>query len=79
MTDETARITAFPLYQLCNVPEALRALANKIQHGDVQAVRCVVVLEDEDGAVDYKAFGLEPFTRGHAIGLCFCAAKEIAP
>lgn len=72
-------VSAFPLYKLHDIPEALRAVANKIEHGDIDAVRCVLVIEEAAGGVDYKAFGEEPFTRAHAIGLCFSIAKEIAP
>lgn len=71
-------VSVFPLYKLTDIPEALRAVANKLEHGDLDAVRCVLVLETSAGDVDYKAFGAEPFTRAHAIGLCFSIASEIA-
>jgi len=41
--------------------------------------RCVLVFETDAGEVSYRAFGDEPFTRAHAIGLCFAIAKAIAP
>lgn len=72
-------VSAFPLYKLDNIPEALRAVANQIEHNDLAATRCVLVLELSDGGVDYRAFGDEPFTAAHAVGLCFMVAKEIAP
>ena len=75
----TMSVSAFNRYKLHDMPEALRMVAAQIEHGDIDAVRCVLVLESLEGAVTYKAFGAEPFTNAHAIGLCFCAAKEIAP
>lgn len=70
-------VTAFPLYKLNDIPEALRQLANKIEHGDVSAVRCVVCIEPEEGQPTYSAFGAEPFTNAHASGLCFYIANEV--
>ena len=72
-------ITKFPLYKLPDVPACLRSLADKLESGEDSAVRTVVILEQLDGGVTYKAFGAEPFTQAHAIGLCFAVAKEIAP
>lgn len=69
-------VAAFPRYQIHDIPEALRQLANKIEHGDILAERCVVILEDGQ-SIDYKAFGAEPFTNAHAVGLCVAAMKEI--
>lgn len=69
----------FPNYKLPDVPACLRALADKLDRGEEQAVRAIVVLEQPEGAVTYKAFGAEPFMQAHAIGLCFAVAKEIAP
>lgn len=72
-------VTAFPLYKLNDIPEALRLVARKIETGEIDVARCVLLLESSGGSVDYKCFGAEPFTRAHAIGLCFSIAKEIAP
>lgn len=72
-------ISAFPRYKLTDIPEALRAVANQIEHGELGAVRCVLVIETDDGELTYRAFGSEPFTQAHAVGLCFGIAKEIAP
>jgi hypothetical protein len=78
-----ANVEAFPLYQMNDIPNALRQLANKIEAGDRSAIRCVVVIETEDFETDYKAFGAEPFTPQHAAGLCFGASvmlmKEPTP
>lgn len=75
-----SNILSYPKYNMHNIPEALRKLANEIESGEVDAVRCVVVLEPEDSeGANYRAFGAEPFTRGHAIGLCFCAMQTISP
>jgi hypothetical protein len=70
-------VTVFPHYQLNDIPEALRLLANKIEHGDVSAVRCVVCIEPDHGMPTYSAFGAEPFTMAHASGLCFYIANEV--
>jgi hypothetical protein len=72
-------ISAFPKYMLHNIPEALRAVANQISAGDIPMARCVLVFETDAGEVSYRAFGDEPFTRAHAIGMCFAIAKAIAP
>lgn len=72
-------VEAFPLYQLNDIPNALRQLANKIDDGQVSAVRCVVALETDVGEIDYKAFGAEPFTVSGAIGICFAAANKLVP
>lgn len=73
-------IKPFPFYKLTDVPEALRQVANQIEHGELPADRCLLILElESDKGVEYRAFGKEPYTRAHAIGLCFAIAKEIAP
>ncbi len=72
-------VSAFPRYILESIPEALRQVANRIEHGDVQATRCVLIVETPEGQVEYMAFGAEPFSQAHAIGLCFAAAKELSP
>lgn len=70
-------ITQFPLYKLPDIPDCLRRLADKLESGEEQAVRIIVILELPDGGVTYKAFGAEPFTRAHAIGLCFSVASVV--
>jgi len=67
-------VSAFKRYKLHNIPEALRQVANQIEHGDIDAVRCCLVVETKEGPVQYRAFGEEPFTRAHAIGLCSTAS-----
>lgn len=59
-------VKAFPLFNMSNIPEALRKLANDIDRDPDMADRCVVVLESSDGLVHYKAFGADPFTISHA-------------
>lgn len=71
------KVTAFPKYNLSDIPEALRQLANRIEHGEINAVRAVVCIEPEEGAPTYAAFGAEPFTNAHASGLCFFVAGEV--
>jgi len=70
-------VSSLPLYKLNDIPDALRQVANQLEHGELSGIRCVLILETEEGNVDYKAFGEEPFTRAHAIGLCQCSAFEI--
>lgn len=72
----TASVLKFPLYNLTNIPEALRKLADDIDRGETEAIRVVVILEPDKG-IDYRAFGPEPFTVAHAAGLCFSAANRI--
>lgn len=72
----TATVTKFPLYNLYNIPEALRKLADEIESGEVDAVRVVVVIEPEVG-LDYRVFGSEPFTFAHASGLCHGMANKL--
>ncbi len=75
-----SNVKAFPLYKLIDIPEALRAVANQIEHGKLPAERCLLILELEgEMGVEYRAFGKEPYSRAHAIGLAFAIAKEIAP
>lgn len=70
-------VTKFPLYKLPDIPACLRKLADDIDGGNESAVRSVIVLEQSDGAVTYKVFGLEPFPQAHAVGLCFSASQSI--
>lgn len=75
------RPTPFRLYNIANIPEALRMLAHQIEAGDPPAVRCVVAIEFEGGegdpSVTYRVFGQEPFPALHAIGMCHVAAGMI--
>jgi hypothetical protein len=68
-----------PRYKMTDIAASLRQVANQIEHGELEAEHCILILETADGAAEYRAFGSEPFTRAHAIGLCFAIAKEIAP
>jgi len=71
-------VSQFPRYKLTAVAASLRLLADKLESGDEEhAVRCVVVLEREEGPVAYKAFGVEPFTRAHAAGLLFATQLAV--
>lgn len=69
-------VLKFPIYNLTNIPEALRKLASDIESGSVEAVRVVVAIEPERG-VDYRVFGAEPYTVAHAVGLCHLVANKI--
>lgn len=61
-------VERFPLYNLFNIPEALRKLANDIEDGTPNTEHCVIVMMNEDGSCDYKAFGKD-FTNCQAVGL----------
>ena len=70
-------VKPFPLFNLSNIPEALRKLANDFEQSPETAERCVVVFESADGLVDYKAFGADPFTISRAAGMCHVAGTTI--
>lgn len=70
-------VIPFPVFNLHNIPEALRKLASDIEETPEIADRVVVVLSSPDGDVDYKAFGGDPFTRAHAAGCCYVAGHLI--
>lgn len=70
-------VVAFPIYKLNDIPEALRAMANRIECGEIDAVRIVVSIEPSNGQCTYSCFGEEPFTRAHAVGVLHAAAMEI--
>lgn len=73
MSPKKNNVRAFRHYQLTNVPNALRLLAEQIENGEVDANRVAIVLETspgEDGSTDssYKVFG-EDCTPQHAAGM----------
>lgn len=71
-------VTALPLYNISDIPESLRQLANRIEHGEVDAEHVVVCIElKKTGKPTYVAFGAEPFTRAYAAGLCLAAANIV--
>jgi len=73
----SGKVSAFPLYKLHDIPDALRQVANKLEHGELSATRCVLVMETAEGTIDYACFGEEPYTRAHAVGLCIAAAQTV--
>ncbi len=56
-------------YKLGDIPACLRLLADQIESGSVDAVRMAIVFETSAAGVDYRAFGSEPYTSFHFIGL----------
>lgn len=76
MTVAKSKLSALPIYKLNDIPEALRAMANRIECGEIDAVRVVVAIEPSDGICTYSCFGQE-FTRAHAVGVLHAAAIEI--
>src|SRR5690606_40465550 len=71
-------VAPFTHFNLANVPEALRLLAHQIEASPGRATRVMALLEAEDGETTYRAFGSDPFTRGHAVGMCFGIATQIS-
>lgn len=61
-------VTRFPIYNLYNVPEALRKLATDIEEAEEPVKHCIVVMQKENDGLDYRAFGKD-FCKAHAIGL----------
>lgn len=70
-------ISAFTRYNMTDIPEALRLLANHIEHDGLESSRVVVVIESPEGMVKYRAFGAEPFTQAHALGMCYSVANML--
>lgn len=62
-------VKQFPIFNLYNIPEALRKLANDIEDGKRPALRVLIAIELEGGVVDYAAFGKD-FYWLQAVGLC---------
>lgn len=60
-------IIEFPHYNLYNIPEALRKLANDIEKG-LPVDYCIVSMQLADGTLEYRAFGKD-FVRAHAVGI----------
>lgn len=71
-----SNVSAIPIYNLQSVSDSLRQLANRIDDGQIDVNRCVVVMESNAGVVTNSAFG-EDFTAAHAAGLCFAAMQQI--
>jgi len=69
-------ISAFTRYKLTDIPEALRLLAQQIECEEIRTERILIAIELDEG-IDYRAFGHEPYTRGHASGLAMGAAMKI--
>ena len=70
-------VVALPIYKLNNIPESLRAMANRIECGEIRAERIVVAIESDQGGCSYSAFGAEPFSRAYAVGIMQGAMMEI--
>ena len=70
-------VVALPIYKLNNIPEALRAMANRIDCGEIEAERVVVAIESKEGVCSYSAFGAEPFSKAYAVGIMQGAMMEI--
>lgn len=62
-------VSALPILNLSNVPEALRQIANRMEMGDLTVKNCVICWTQEDGEPDYSALGPDPFPVMNAIGL----------
>lgn len=71
-------ITAFPLFNLYNIPEALRKVANDIEQNPDLCVRIVLCGERaDDNTVWYKAFGPKDFIKSQAVSIVEYGKAEI--
>lgn len=71
MDNPVTNVTAFPRYQLTNVPNALRQLAAQIESGELPVTHVVLAIEhNQDGQSNttYRVFG-EDLTPSHAAGI----------
>lgn len=72
------KVSAMPRYHIENVPQSLRQLANRIEHGEIIGSRMVVCIHvEEDDSVDYIAIGPDPFNRTMASGIVSRVLKEL--
>ena len=70
-------IKAFTAYNIGNIPESLRMLANQIEHGEVEAEWALVILEQQHGSPDFRAFGSTHISYAHAAGICLATANKL--
>lgn len=73
----TDNVTEFPLFNLTNIPEALRKVANDIDTQPDRCVRIVLCAERSDGTVWYKAFGPTDFIKAQAVSIVEYAKADI--
>ncbi len=71
-----SKVLPFSRYQLENIPNALRLMAEKVEAGSLEAKHLLVVFQRQDGTTDYCAFG-EDFNKAHAIGLLEVAKHQV--
>ncbi len=84
MTDETSdqnliksnKVKQFPIFNIHNIPEALRKVANDIEANPSICTKIVLAGLNEDGSVWYKAFG-KSILRYEAVGILEYAKREI--
>lgn len=69
-------ILKFPHFNLYNIPEALRKLANDIEAGTRDAEAVVVCISTSKGKSDYCAFGRNIYWMT-ALGICTAAQLQI--
>lgn len=71
-----SNVSPFRNYQLTNIPNALRLMAEKVETNSLEAKHMLVVFQRKDGTTDYCAFG-EDFNKAHAIGLLEVAKHQV--
>lgn len=76
MNGSDDNITVFPRYNLYNIPEALRKVANEIEENPALCKKILLCGQNTNGGVWYKAFG-EDFPKMHAVGILEYAKAEI--
>lgn len=69
-------VHALPVNYVPDIAAALRAFAELIDEGAVTARKLIVVHVDEDGLLDFAAFG-EPFNSAEGLGLLDLAKAKI--
>ena len=77
MNDSDEKVTAFPIFNLFNIPEALRKVANDIEKNPDNCNRIVLCGRNEAGELWYKAFGDKDFRKLDALGMLTAAQFNI--
>lgn len=69
-------IIKFPIYNLYNIPEALRKVSNEIEENPDSCKHIVLCGQQVDGTIWYKAFGVD-FNKTQAVGIIEFAKSQI--
>ena len=69
MNDSDDKVTRFPRFNLYNIPEALRKVADDIEQNPDNCNRIVLCGRNSKGEAWHKAFGDKEFTKMDALGI----------